>query len=685
MTPRENGLPAPPVAKRVPKATTTHGDTLVDDYSWMRDRENPEVRRYLEDENRYTDAVMRPTEAFQEALYKEMLARIKETDLSVPYRRGGHIYYARTEQGLQYPIHCRKPGSLDAAEQVTLDVNELAKDRAYMSVGAYSPSEDGRLLLYSTDAVGFRQYKLFVKNLATGEVIGPIAERVTTACWANDNRTLVYGTEDETTKRPNKLFRHRLGEAAGELVYEETDELFRLFAGKSRSKAYIFAFSVSSTTSEIRYLSADAPAVPPRLILARRDGHEYYCEHQGENFYIRTNDKGRNFRLVKAPVADPAEANWREILPHSDEVLIEDVDGFAGHLVVPELKAGLSHFRVIDLASGAQHHIAFPEPAYTVFAGANFEYDAAKFRFVYTSFVTPRSVFDYDLVSRERELLKETEVLGGYDRTRYRSERVFVTAVAGARIPVSLLYRQDLVRDGRAPMLLTAYGSYGFGMSASFDSDRFSLVDRGFVFALAHIRGGNEMGKAWHETGRLMEKKNTFTDFIAVAEFLIAGRYTGKDRLVIEGGSAGGLLVGAVVNMRPDLFHAAVAHVPFVDVMNTMLDAGLPLTVGEYLEWGNPNEKDAYFYMKSYSPYDNVAAKPYPNMLVKTSWSDSQVMYWEAAKYVAKQRTLKTDANTLVLKTNLDAGHGGASGRYDALRESAFDYAFILSQVGLTR
>jgi oligopeptidase B len=683
MNPRDTELPPPPVAIRVPKTTTIHGDTLVDDYFWMRERENPEVRRYLEDENRYTDAVMRPTEAFQEALYKEMLARIKETDLSVPARRGAHLYYFRTEQGLQYPIHCRKPGSLDAPEEIVLDENELAKGHAFFSLGTHAPSESGTLLLYTTDTVGYRQYKLFVKNLATGEVLGPVAERVTSACWANDNRTLVYTTEDETTKRSNKLFRHRLGEPAGELVYEEVDELYRLFAAKTRSRAYILAFSASQTTSEIRYLFADRPEDPPTLMLPRREGHEYHPDHRGNLFYIRTNDKGRNFRLVAAPVSDPSEANWREVLPHSDEVMIEDVECFAGHIVVSELKEGLSHFRVLDLATAGQHHVAFPEPAYTLFPAANFEFDTTKFRFIYTSFVTPRSVFEYDLVTRERALLKETEVLGGYDRSCYRSERVFATAKDGARIPISLLYRKDLTRDGSAPMLLTAYGSYGHGMSAFFNSNRFTLVDRGFVFALAHIRGGNEMGKIWHETGRLMHKMNTFTDFIAAAEHLIAEGYTRKEKLVITGGSAGGLLMGAVVNMRPDLFHAAVSHVPFVDVMNTMLDASLPLTVGEYLEWGNPNEKDAYFYMKAYSPYDNVEAKAYPRMLVRTSWSDSQVMYWEAAKYVAKLRARKTDANVLLLKTNMEAGHGGASGRYDALRETAFDYAFILSQLGI--
>jgi oligopeptidase B len=687
MNPRDNALPAPPTAKRVPKATTTHGDTLVDDYAWMRDKDDPDTRGYLEAENAYTDAAMKPFEGFREALYKEMLARIKETDLSVPYKNGGYFYYSRTVQGLQYSIYCRKRGSLDAAEEITLDVNELAKGKAYMSLGIYTVSEDAKRLAYATDDTGYRQYKLMVKELATGAVSPPVTERVTSFAWANDNRTLFYTTEDETTKRSNKLFRHSLGGALGgqaELVYEETDELYRVQVGKSRSKSYIFILSMSSTTSEARYVPADAPMAAPKLLLARREDHEYYPEHHGSRFFIRTNDKGRNFRLVEAPVADPGEKNWREVRPHRDDVMLEDIDCFAGHIIVSTLEGGLPRLHVTDLASGASHDIAFPEPVYSAYPHMNAEFETAKFRFGYESFVTPRSVFEYDLATRERVLLKQTEVLGGFDASRYASERIFATAGDGTRIPISIVFKKGTPRDGSAPLILGGYGSYGFALPITFNSNRMTLLDRGMISAVAHVRGGGEMGKIWHEEGRMMVKKNTFTDFIAAAEHLVAERWTRADRLVATGGSAGGLLMGAVVNMRPDLFRAIVSHVPFVDVMNTMLDASLPLTVGEYLEWGNPNEKDAYFYMKSYSPYDNVAAKPYPIMLVKTSLSDSQVMYWEAAKYVAKLRAAKTGGNLLLLKTNMEAGHGGASGRYDALRETAFDYAFILSQVGVT-
>jgi oligopeptidase B len=478
------------------------------------------------------------------------------------------------------------------------------------------------------------------------------------------------------------VFRHRLG-GAPELIYEESDELYRVHVAKTRSKAFVFAISSSATTSEARVLSADDPGAAPRLLPARREGHEYYPDHHDARFFIRTNDKGRNFRLVEAPVEAPGEANWREVLPHRDGVMLEEIDCFAQHLVVSELENGLPRLAVTDLATGQAHAIEFPEPVYSAYPHANAEFDTAKFRFGYESFVTPRSVFEYDLATRERTLLKQTEVLGGYDAARYASERLYATASDGTKIPVSIVFRRDRPSDGGGPLLLTGYGSYGLAMPIMFNSNRMSLVDRGMAFAVAHIRGGGEMGKIWHERGRMLEKKNTFTDFIAAAEHLVAGKWTAPERLVIIGGSAGGLLMGAVANMRPDLFRAVVSQVPFVDVMNTMLDASLPLTVGEYLEWGNPNEKDAYDYMKSYSPYDNLAAQRYPAMLVKTSWSDSQVMYWEAAKYVAKLRTLNAGGDSIFLKTNMEAGHGGASGRYDALRETAFDYAFILSRVGI--
>lgn len=686
ITAQDDSVPVkPPVARKAPKTTTTHGDTLTDDYFWLREKSSPEVIKFLEDENRYTDAVMKPTEAFQESLYKEMLARIRETDLSVPVKDGEYFYYSRTEQGKQYPIFCRKKGGLKSPEEITLDVNELAAGKQFMSVGAYNISDDGHLLAYSTDDTGFRQYKLFVKDLRTSQTTPAIAERVTSVAWAADNKTLFYTTEDAVTKRSDKFFRQALGQKEGELLFEEKDELYRIFAGKSRSKGYIFLTSASSTTSETRYIAADKPTGALKVLLPREQNHEYYVDHHGQYFYIRTNDKGRNFRLVTAPVSDPDKKNWKEVLPHRDAVMLEDIDCFAGHLVIYERENGLQKLKITDLASNKSHYIEFPEPVYSAFGNANPEFNTTKFRFSYQSFITPSSIFEYDVKTRQRELLKEQPVLGGYDRTQYLSERVFATASDGTKIPVSLVYKKGVKRDGSAPMLLYAYGSYGISMPVSFSSTRLSLLDRGVVYALAHIRGGGDMGKIWHEQGRLMHKKNTFTDFIACAEHLIKEKYTNKDRLVIQGGSAGGLLMGAVTNMRPDLFKAVVSQVPFVDVMNTMLDASLPLTVGEYLEWGNPNEKEAYFYMKSYSPYDNIEAKNYPNILVRTSLNDSQVMYWEPAKYVAKLRAMKTDKNVLLLKTNMGAGHGGASGRYDALKETAFDYAYILSQVGITK
>jgi len=679
----KDGVPAPPAAKRIPKPTAIHGDVLPDDYGWLRNKDDPDTTAYLEAENRYTDAVMAPTKPFQDALYKEMLARIKETDLSVPYPRRGYWYYHRTVEGLQYPIHCRKKGSLEAPEEITLDENELSKGHAYFDVGAYEISDDGALLAFSTDTVGFRQYTLYVKDLRTGVASAAVVERVTSVTWAADGATLIYATEDETTKRSNKIFRHRLG-GPHELIFEETDELYRVFAQRTRSGDYVFVLTMSSVTAEAYVLDARRPEGPLRLMVRRRDGHEYYPEHHGGRFFIRTNDKGRNFRVVEAPVADPAEANWRETIAHRDDTMIENIDCFAGHMVISTMRDGLPNLAVTDFSGGGAHAIDFPEPVYSAYPHMNAEFDTRKFRFGYESFITPRSVFEYDMDTKARTLLKQNEVLGGYDPARYRSERVFARAADGTRIPISIHRPAGLVRDGRAPLLLVSYGSYGVPSPVGFNSNRLSLLDRGMSVAVAHIRGGGEMGKIWHEQGRMMAKMNTFTDFIAAAEHLVAEKYTGPSRLVIMGGSAGGLLMGAVANLRPDLFRAVVSYVPFVDVMNTMLDAALPLTVGEYLEWGNPNDKDAYFYMKSYSPYDNIAAKPYPNMLVRTSLSDSQVMYWEAAKYVAKLRALKTDANVLLLKTNMEAGHGGASGRYDSLRESAFDYAYILSQVGIS-
>lgn len=676
--------PLPPVAKKVPKVDVYHGERRVDDYFWLRDKQNPDVAAYLEAENAYADAVMAPTRDFQEKLYAELLGRIQETDLSVPYREGAFFWYSRTEQGKQYPILCRRAGSLDAAEQVTLDVNELAAGKPFMSLGAYAPSDDGRLLAYSTDDTGFREYRLHVKDLATGELLPERIDKVVTVAWAADSRTLFYTVED-AAKRSYRLYRHEVGAAgADELVYEETDERFGVYVGRSRSGAYLFLAAASHTTSEVRFLRADAPREAWTLVAEREADHEYDVEHHGERFLVRTNDRGRTFRLVSAPVATPGREHWKEEVPLRPEVMLEAVDAFREFLVLHEREAGLPHLRVTEVASGASHRIVMPEPAYDAFPSGNRVYDTATLRFSYESLVTPSSVFDYDMRSRERVLLKQQPVLGGYDASRYASERIAATAPDGTAVPISLVYRRDLPRDGSARGYLYGYGSYGLSMPLGFRSSRLSLLDRGFVYAIAHVRGGGDLGKPWHDAGRMRNKRNTFTDFVACAEHLVAQRYTAADRLVIEGGSAGGLLMGAVVNLRPELFRVVVSKVPFVDVVNTMMDASLPLTAGEWEEWGDPRQPEDYEYMKSYCPYSNLEAKAYPAMLVRTAFHDSQVMYWEPAKYVAKLRTLKADSNVLLLKTNMAAGHGGASGRYDALRETAFDYAFVLCQLGIT-
>ncbi len=674
----------PPVAKRVPRTTVIHGDTRVDNYYWLREKTNPEVISYLEAENAYTQAVLKPTEPLQEALYKEILGRIKQTDLSVPYRLGNNYYFTRTEEGKQYPIHCRKPGSLEAREEVTLDVNELAKGHKFLSRAAYEVSDDGNLLAYSLDVSGFREYTLSIKNLRTGEVLPDRALKVRSVSWAADNKTLFYVTED-AAKRPYRLYRHVLGSPSDDLVYEEKDELYNLGAHRSRDKAYLFLTSSSMTTTEVRALRSDRPTEAPRLLLARENEHEYHVDHRAGLFYIRTNKDAKNFRLVTGPAEDPQPKNWKELIPHRPDVLLEGVDLFAQHAVLSEREAGLPTRRIRDLRNGQDHRLEFPEPVYSVFNDLNPEFQTAVFRFRYQSLITSDSVYDYDMDSHQRTLLKQTEVLGGYDPARYTSERLFATASDGTKIPISLVYKKGLRRDGSNPLLLYGYGSYGSSLSITFQSARLSLLDRGVLYAMAHIRGGKEMGKVWHDQGKMLSKRNTFTDFIATAEHLIAQKYTSPEHLAIEGGSAGGLLIGAVVNLRPDLSKVAVLLVPFVDVINTMLDASLPLTVPEYLEWGNPNIRAEYDYMKIYCPYTNLAAKDYPAMLVRTSLNDSQVMYWEPAKYVAKLRTLKTDKNPLLLKTNMAAGHGGASGRYDALRETAFTYAFVLTQLGIVR
>ena len=676
--------PTPPVAQKMPRVEVLHGERRVDDYFWLREKTNPAVRAYLEAENAYCDAVMKPTEALQEKIYREILSHIKETDLEVPYRKDGWFHYSRTEQGKQYSIHCRKRGSLDAAEEITLDLNELAKTEKYLQLGAYDISDDGNLLAHSLDRTGFSDYTLQVKDLRSGQLLPERIEKVSSVEWAADNRTLFYTVQDEA-KRPYRLYKHRMGAPVAQdvLVYEEKDERFRVSIDRSRSERFLFLAAGSHTTSEVRYLSAGQPDGEWKLIAPRRQDHEYDVDHHGDEFYIRSNDKGRHFRLVKAPVTNPAEVQWQEVVPHRSDVMLEGHYMFARFYVLFERADALPHLRITDLRTGESHRVAFPEAVYDAFPHINPEFDTDVFRYGYQSLVTPNSVFDYDVNQRTAKLLKQREVPGGYEPARYRSERLHAMAADGTRVPISLVYRADLKRDGRAPMWLTGYGSYGMPYPVSFSPVRLSLLDRGVVCAFAHIRGGGDLGKTWHDAGRMLTKRNTFTDFIAVAEHLIAQRYTSGDRLAIEGRSAGGLLMGAVVNLRPDLFRAVIAGVPFVDVINTMLDESLPLTVGEFEEWGNPKKADQYAYMMTYSPYDNLRRGNYPALLVKTTFNDPAVMYWEPAKYVARLRTLKRDHNALLFKTNLTGSHGGSSGRYDRFREFAFDYAFLLTQLGI--
>jgi oligopeptidase B len=679
-------LPAPPIAKKVPHITEVNGHKMVDNYFWLRDKPNPEVKAYLEAENAYTDAVMKPTEPFQKKLYDEMLGRIKETDVEVPYREGEYTYYVRTEAGKQYPIRCRKKPAADAPEEVLLDVNELAKGHAFMSVAAFAVSPDGNLLAYSFDNTGFRQFTLAVKDLRTGKLLADHAERVGSVVWANDNQTIFYTQEDAVSKRQYRLYRHTAGSTGpDDLVYEEKDEKFDVYAIKTRSQAFIFLLSASHTTTEARYIPATQPTGEWKVLEPRKQGVEYYPDHNGDSFYIRVNDTGRNFRLVKAPATDPGSKNWHEVLAHNPGVMLDDVDFFKNFCVLYERENGLPQIRVNDLRNSQSKRIPFPEPAYAAYSYVNRVYDTAEFRYGYQSPITPASVFAYDMENGTSTLLKQKEVPGGYDAKKYQVEQIYAVAADGVKIPISVVHLKDAKLDGTGALYLYGYGSYGVSLDPFFNSNFFSMVDRGVVVAMAHIRGGGEMGKAWHDAGRMMNKKTTFTDFISCAEDLVKRGYGSKNRLVIEGRSAGGLLMGAVLNLRPDLFKAALVGVPFVDVMNTMLDETLPLTVGEFEEWGNPKEKAAFDYMITYSPYDNVEAKAYPNMLVKTSFNDSQVMYWEPAKYVAKMRATRTDHNTLILKTNLSpAGHGGASGRYDRLKEAAFDYAYVLTQMGIS-
>ncbi|HTX19683.1 MAG TPA: S9 family peptidase [Bacteroidota bacterium] len=674
--------PSPPVAKRIPKRDVVHGDERIDDYFWLREKENPDVIAYLDAENAYTEAMTKSSEELRERLYREIVDRTKQTDLSVPYRFGEYWYYTRTEEGKQYPIHCRKKGTLEGAEVVILDLNSLAEGHSFLGLGFFKVTDDGSLLAYSIDTTGFREYRCLIKDLRTDEHLPDRMEKVSTAEWSRDGKTLFY-VEEDTAKRPFRLHRLILDGSKDEVLYEEGDELYRTWLQKSSDRKYIFLAAESAVTGEVRYLKSERPGDDFTLLYRREGEHEYSVDHREGLFYIRTNRNAKNFRLVTVPADDPDPGNWKELVPHRPEVKLDEVLLFRDHAVFCERRNALTTMRILDFRTNAVKSVGFPEPVYSAFPGTNPEFDTAKFRFTYQSFVTPPSVYEYDMDSGAKTMLKQTEVLGGYDPSVYESARIEARAADGTAVPISLVYRKGLRRDGLSPLLLYGYGSYGISIPVTFSVPRLSLLERGVVYALAHIRGGGDLGEQWRDDGKMLRKKNTFTDFVACAEHLLGERYTSSDRLAIEGGSAGGLLVGAVLNMRPDLFKAAHLAVPFVDVTNTMLDATLPLTIGEYLEWGNPNLKEEYEYMKSYCPYTNISPKKYPDILITTSLNDSQVMYWEPAKYTAKLRATKTGESLLLLKMNMGAGHGGASGRYDAFREQAFVSAFLLNEFGI--
>ena len=690
----ESAPPTPPIARKEHKETVLHGITLTDDYAWLRDKENPDVTAYLNAENEYAESLTADLAPLRDQLYNEMLSHIKQTDESAPYREGDWWYYVRTEEGKQYSIFCRKSGTIGAPESpenIILDGNQLAEGLAFFAIGATDISDDGRWLAYTVDTTGFRQYTLHIKNLETGETLPGEVLRVGSLTWAADNTTLFYSVEDEEQKRQFQLYRHKLHTPHSDdvLVYQDDDERFNIGAGRTRDGKFIVLESASHTTTECLVLPADQPTGEFTVISPREDEHEYAVDHRNGQWFIRTNDRGRNFRLVTAPVDAPARENWVELIPHRDTVMLEDVDLFANFFVSCEREDGLPRLRLWQFQNqgseaNASGEIAFPEPAYSASPGINRIWETTTFRYGYQSLVTPGSVYEYNLETRESALLKQQEVPGGFDRTLYASERIHATATDGVQVPISLVYRRDkFAKNARSPIYVYGYGSYGYSLPLGFSSNRLSLLDRGVVIAYAHIRGGGDLGKPWHDAGKMLVKRNTFTDFISAVEYLTANGYGDPNRVAIEGGSAGGLLMGAVSNLRPDLFRVVLSHVPFVDVMNTMLDASLPLTVPEYEEWGDPNDETYFKYMLSYSPYDNLKAVSYPTMLVKTSLNDSQVMYWEPAKYVARLRTLKTDKNPLLLVTNMEAGHGGASGRYDYLKEIAFDYAFLLRELSL--
>ncbi|MEX0830281.1 MAG: S9 family peptidase [Nitrospirales bacterium] len=674
-------VPEPPQAKSIPHRLEQHGQVRVDPYYWLNDRTDPEVLAYLQKENDYATALREHTAELEQTLFEEIKGRIKPTDLSVPFKQGDYVYYIRYEEGKEYALYCRKKGSLSSPEEIMIDGNELAKGHEYFALGNWMISSGQDIVAFAIDTQGRRIYSVGFKNLASGEMLPDVIPSVTGNMeWGNDNRTLLYARQDPETLRSYRIYRHVLGQdsAQDELVYEEADETFSAFVAKSKSKRFLLIGLHQTVSSEYHYLNADTPGGSFQVFSARERGHEYDVDHLGGHFFIRTNDHAKNFRLMKTEVKATEKAHWQEVIPHRPNVFFEGFELFREFLVVEERKDGLIHLRIIQNTGGQDHELDFGEPAYFASLGDNYEIDTPYLRFGYTSMTTPMTIYDYHMETREKVFLKQEEVLGDFQMCHYQTERLFATATDGTRIPISLVYRKGFSPNGSHPLLLYGYGSYGASMDASFSSPRISLLDRGFVFAVAHIRGGEELGRQWYEEGKLLHKKNSFTDFTVCAEFLVQQGYAHSRKLYAMGGSAGGLLMGAVMNMRPDLFHGMVAQVPFVDVVTTMLDPNIPLTTGEYDEWGNPTERKYYDYMLSYSPYDNVAAKAYPHVLVTAGLHDSQVQYWEPAKWVAKLRALKTDDRRLLLKTNMEAGHSGASGRFKRYEETAMVYAFFL-------
>jgi oligopeptidase B len=679
----ETSNSSPTVEKR-PVTLELHGDTRVDDYYWLRNRENPEVISYLEAENAHTETALAPFSGLQGILFDEMKSRIKQDDQSAPYRRGDYFYYVRYEEGNEYPIYARKKGSLDAPEKIMLDVNKLAGNADYFAVRSFSVSPDGKTAVYGVDTAGRRFYDLYFMDIESGELLSDTVDDTTNnLAWANDNRTILYGKQHPETLRSYQVFRHTLGEDEDSLVYEEPDEENYLYLHKSLSGSFFYLTSEQTVATEVRYLSADSPQDEAKVFLAREQDHEYGVTDGADRFYITTNDGAKNFKLMEAPLDDTSKDAWTEVVGHREDALLDDLDVFKDYLVATIVENGLTQMEVVNRDSGEVRRVAFDEKIYTAYTNGNAEYDSGLLRYTYESLTTPDSTYDYDMASEEHSLIKEEAVVGDFDRANYQTERRFATARDGTQVPVSIVYRKGLEKNGKNPLLQYAYGSYGSSSEPDFSSSRLSLLDRGFVYVIAHIRGGSEMGREWYFDGRQLNKKNTFTDFIDVSKFLIDEAYTSPEHLYAYGGSAGGLLMGAVLNMAPELYKGVHAAVPFVDVVTTMLDEEIPLTSGEWDEWGDPNEKEYYDYMLSYSPYDNVAKQDYPNILVTTGLHDSQVQYWEPAKWVAKLREYKTDDNMLVLKTDMAAGHGGTTGRFHRLEDTALYYSFFVGLEGI--